>query len=387
MRAFLIAIMCIALTEPASAACCANWSEFAAWCRSQGGTPAAGARCYPASRGGGSSYDAAAALRAAELAQREAKEREANERKGKADEADQRGNEAANRGDWSGAVNQYIAALQFAPDSPEIRAHLARANEALADAGATTAILALQQRSENAIATANIQALQQKLENESAERRLNDLTVAFRRSRTAARLVAVVPLQIAGIQNALRQLNKSLSLDASQRQEWERASERATRDAKWMAASATLDLAGAVADEQIGDTETDIKEAVRLHRARRALRGHLADLQNLRGAVSKVHDAFDVIHTANTIDDETSEPEIEAIWKLGEKLKIISPTWSASKSIIDATYLIWVQADSVLRIKQINRNQDRYLAALRVLKARMEAAVKASKDLAARPQA
>jgi hypothetical protein len=80
------------------------------------------------------------------------------ERKQKADEANQRGLEASGRGDWNEAANRFMEALEFAPDSSEIRTNLERANASLADAGSAAEIVALRQRIEDSITAANIQA-------------------------------------------------------------------------------------------------------------------------------------------------------------------------------------------------------------------------------------
>ena len=304
----------------------------------------------------------------------------------KADALDRAGIEAANRGDWAAALNQSIAALQFAPDNPQIRAHIAQAKTGLLNATATSEIRALREKTEDALATADIRARREDLENRIAAQRLADMAADFRTWKkslapTRPPDAAIVPLQVAGIQNALRQLNKSMSLDASQRQEWEKASERASHEARWMAVSAVLDLVGARVDERISDTEGALAKAIRQHRARLPLRAQLADLKRLRTNVDRVHGAYDVIKATHTIDDVTSPREalLGDIWTFGERVGVITVPATAAKSLLDATYLVWVQADSVLRIKQINSNQDRYLAALRVLKVRMEAAVAASK--------
>jgi hypothetical protein len=101
------------------------------------------------------------------------RQREESERKQKAEEADQKGMEAANRGDWKAAANWYIEALGFAPNSAEIRAHLDRANTALADSGSAAEIGALRARIEDSIAAAKIQAMQQHLEDKRAAGKLN----------------------------------------------------------------------------------------------------------------------------------------------------------------------------------------------------------------------
>jgi hypothetical protein len=102
------------------------------------------------------------------------------ERKRNAGEADQKGLAAQNRGDLKGAANWFIEALRFAPESAEIRAHLDRANVALADAGSAAEILGLRQRIEDSIEAAKIEALQQNTEDERTAEQLNRMAEDFR---------------------------------------------------------------------------------------------------------------------------------------------------------------------------------------------------------------
>jgi hypothetical protein len=108
-----------------------------------------------------------------ELERREAEEAE---RKHKASEADQMGMEALNRGDHRAAVNHLLAALEFDPQNPEIRAHLDKANKALHDelddARSAAELLALRQEIEDATAAADIQAMREQLEDEVTAQQL-----------------------------------------------------------------------------------------------------------------------------------------------------------------------------------------------------------------------
>ena len=81
-----------------------------------------------------------------------------------------------------------------------------------------------------------------------------NLTPAARASDTA-----FIRLRIAGIQNALRQLNKAMSLDAFQRQEWEEESARASFEAWLMAGSLALKGVSKAVDVAI---ETNVDEII-----------------------------------------------------------------------------------------------------------------------------
>jgi len=84
----------------------------------------------------------------------------------KAADADKRGMDALDRGDFEEAVDRFIEALRFAPDSATIRAHLERANAAVADSGTARRIAALRQRIRDAIKIAEIEAARQSLEDQ-----------------------------------------------------------------------------------------------------------------------------------------------------------------------------------------------------------------------------
>ena len=105
------------------------------------------------------------------------------ERRAKADKADERGLDAAKRGYWQLAARWFVEALEFAPDSPEIRAHLDRANAELADMESAAEILALRERIEDSIAAARIEALRLRLENERAVERFTAMLARFRPPR------------------------------------------------------------------------------------------------------------------------------------------------------------------------------------------------------------
>jgi hypothetical protein len=104
------------------------------------------------------------------------RQQEEEERKRKANEADQKGIEAASQGNWRDAANHFLQALEFAPGSPLIRAHLERANQALADERADAEAAAearlLRQRIEDAVMAANIKAMREKMEVQAAVQRV-----------------------------------------------------------------------------------------------------------------------------------------------------------------------------------------------------------------------
>lgn len=342
--------------------------------------------------------------------------------------------------DYAGAVKHFKEALSYTPDDPGLQHNLLRAEQALslseADALNEKGLTAYQNRN---YATAlsyfrQAQALEPNVGVYNMNIALAQAAISYvppvraaisyvppvhaaigyrppaqavivHRAEGSAAFqarVAAVPSQsaaliqpkIAGIRDSLKQLNKAMTLDASQRKEWDAASANATQSAFTMAGSATLDLLGAHVDHKIKEADQELKRSVdllssstdtnrrdQLHSAFSALKARKTELVRLRGSIEETQGAYSG-STEGIAQSQTSKREaaLESIWSAGEKLKIIGPEGSAAKSIVDACYLVTVQAASVLRIRQLNRNQDQYLAALKVLKTRMETLVKASKQ-------
>lgn len=198
----------------------------------------------------------------------------------------------------------------------------------------------------------------------------------------------IIKREIAGIQNALRQLNKSMNLDAAQREEWEKESGEATHDAWMLAGATTLDLLSLHADSQVKTADTELQHSLdllsgtvdpnrreQLHTAFAMLKGRKDELERFRSSVETAHKAFDIHESANQKVEDSNA--FEAIWGAGDKLGVIPPAGAWAKTAMEASYLVAVQAASALGIRDLNRNSDEYLAATKVLKARMETLVKA----------
>jgi tetratricopeptide (TPR) repeat protein len=202
--------------------------------------------------------------------------------------------------------------------------------------------------------------------------------------------------EIAGVRNALQQLNKSMSLDASQREEWMHDSEMATRDAWILAGTATLDLWGAHVDHQIQSADQELKRSVdllagtvspnrreQLHTAFKILKRREDELKRLRSSIDEYQQSYGGAELANKIlegKDKKVEVALEAMWKSADKLKLLPPGAAVAKDYADLSYLVAIQAASVLRIRAINERPERYLDAIKVLKVRMEKLVKAQRD-------
>ena len=124
-----------------------------------------------------------------EQAQLLAKRSEMAEKKQKAEEADQNGLNAGNHGHWKEAAEWFIKALEFQPDSVEIRVHLDRANTALLNMENIAELVTIQDRIQNAFSIAKLEALQRKMENDWDTIRLSALLGATNHDGLESRTV------------------------------------------------------------------------------------------------------------------------------------------------------------------------------------------------------
>jgi flavin-binding protein dodecin len=359
------------------------------------------------------------------------------ERKRKADEADQKGLEASDRGDWEGASNWFVEALGFAPDSAEIHEHLDRANLGLADATSAEEMLALRQRIEDSIAAARLRAMRLRLEDQIAVQRFTAMLEHFR-SQTEASLgptpgradegtqllypvllrtvssssppakvlaqyqpkIKEIDGEIQRAQDALRRLIASNTQSEEERLEWTRESEEATVDAQDLSVSLVIDLIGARADElaKINDKE------------RAEVLNHLMNRAEEDGQRNSIHSAYGMLldrkQELERIQNELrfagkendlrikirdfsvnkdTKPTKENLWDLISQFKKVEDFAGPSKDLLDAAYTIYRQAASLDNLAMIQVNQERTLqaaAALRGYIVRLEAQKQAARSSA-----
>ena len=191
---------------------------------------------------------------------------------------------------------------------------------------------------------------------------------------------AVIQREVVGIQKALKELNKSMNLDAAQREEWEQDSAHASRDAWILAGSTTLDLIGDHIDAQIQDADAELK----LKPTNREQLGNALKTLDRKDKLEKLHSAVEAAQKSYENSDllvhadEQSDNKIELLEGIWSKYEATgaSPLWAHwLKTDLDAGYLVAVQAASVLRLADLNRNSKQYLAAVKVLRTRMEVLV------------
>lgn len=314
-------------------------------------------------------------------------------------------NEEANSdftaGNFAAAVALYQQAQQLWPEDQTIRTNLINAQAALKQSQAMSAISA----DLNSKLDASGSAANSSLDFQG----LNDPNVVDLRgtTRTSPRLLrdpnadapltfmtdapkpkpaAMPPLnltqirtRIKGIEDALRRLDASHRLDATDRAEWIKQSNDATKDAYKLGASLTLDLAGHLADDQIKAIDAKIDEGGG-DDVVNALEARKTQLEHLKDGIEKSEKVVDI---ADKTGEEESKSQLEKIYDLCEKGNLLPEGTSEAKDMIDASYAVAQQAVSVERINQLNDNADRYLGAVDALGTRMKSLVRLEKAVIA----
>jgi tetratricopeptide (TPR) repeat protein len=225
---------------------------------------------------------------------------------------------------------------------------------------------------------------------------------------------AVDPLEktrqdIKGVQKALEELQKSMAGDASQREEWEKESAKASRDAYFTAGDLALTMLGDHLDQQLkaNDEElthvddllisetSDPDRREQLELAFKALEERKDELLSAQEAVDHGADVLKIAQTATDFAHGDAEPEnpVEIAYDACKKLqdgfppevqpfvdKVTRPV-DFGRVAIDGCYEACVQAASVSRISQLNQNSESYLKAVATLSDRMKTLVKLENGL------
>jgi hypothetical protein len=369
------------------------------------------------------------------------RQQEAAQRKQWAAEADQQGLEAAAHGNWNAAANSFIKALGFAPDSQEIRAHLNRANTALADAGTAADILALRQRVEDAITAAGLESWRRKLEDDVTAQRLAVLNQSLRsqvkqdarvkdvRASTAPQYGGPRPLypiflrpispnsppakvlaknqpkiktvddEILLAQNALRRLIESNTQSEEERLEWTRASEEATIDAKKLSLDLLFDFVGAHINYLIGVSDLERADVLTrvvnrtdpensIHSAYGMLVNRKEELIVLKNQVRLGHKAVELDRRREeSSSGKNKKSDLENFWDLVSWFEKVDDLAGPSKDLVDATYTIYKQAVSFEHLAATRANQEKTLqaaAGLRRYILKLEAQKKSAAKTASR---
>ena len=349
------------------------------------------------------------------------RQREA-ERQRNAEAADQKGLEAAGRGDWREAANQFIEALRFAPESSEIKAHLERAKTALADSSTAAEILALHQRVEDAIAAANLDAFKEGVEDDLTAQRLALMSESFRGQTVSvpSRDPVVVPGAAGGRQRlypalkrpavpgtppavvlarsqpeirdvdqrirraqlALRRLIESNAHSEEERAEWVKVSEEATVEAQDLSVNLVIDLVDAHVDHlaKVRNEEgLDVLNRLLnrtpeggqkngLHAAFGMLLSRKEELERIKSEISLAGKSNDLRQKISTFDlNRGTEYSWENLWDVVNQFKKVEEFSGPYKDLLDAAYTIYKQAASFENLSAIRANQEKTLQAAATL--------------------
>ena len=383
---------------------------------------------------------AAAAAAAAEEQRQELQRQREAERQRNAEAANQQGLEAAGRGDWLEAVNQFIEALRFAPVNPEIKAHLERAQNALADSSTAAQIHALNQRIEDAIAAANFEAVKDGVEDDLIAQRLALMSESFRGQTISvpSQEPVVVPVsagarkrlypalkrpvlpgtppalvlaqsqpeirdvdqKIRRAQLALRRLIESNTQSEEQRVEWVKVSEEATVEAQDLSLNLVLDLVDAHVDHLAKVRNEEGLDVLNhllnrspeggrkssLHAAFGMLLGRKQELERIKSEIRFASKSNDLRQKISTFDlNRDTKYSRENLWDVVSQFKKVEEFSGPSKDLLDAAYTIYKQAASFENLSAIRANQEKTLQAAATLHkyiVRLEEQKRASK----RPQ-
>jgi tetratricopeptide (TPR) repeat protein len=357
----------------------------------------------PCTRGPSGPSAAEIAAQQAAAAQRQREAAAQQRRDAEATAQNNRGLDAWKEQDWATAADCFEKAVQNAPDNQTYKDNLAAANQKLKEQrDHEIAVHNMQQSIQNWAQTLSAAPSSGEMDFMSAEPARPTLEFGDPNIvepvliKASIQSLSKIQAEIQGVQEALKRLTRSTSIDANERKEWEKRSADALRDSYALGADTTANVLTAYTQRQIDAakkelwrandmlaSETDPNRREQLHTAFSALNDRKVELEQAKDAVEKAHDAVDILKKAQDItyskDQEDSESLIEKAWNVCDKLKIL-PGWaSPAKIIVDASYDIMVQAFSAQRINALDANSEQYLKALDVLSNRMKTLVKLKK--------
>ena len=113
--------------------------------------------------------------------------------------------------------------------------------------------------------------------------------------------------------------------------------------------------------------ETDHNRIEQLNIALRMLAEHKSQLEKAQDAVQVAHNVVDRIDEGVKVKEGTyNDPKnlIQNVWEICDQAKVLPPGAAPAKAMVDAAYLVAVQAVSVQQLNGINRNDEDYLRAV-----------------------
>jgi hypothetical protein len=332
------------------------------------------------------------------------------------------GNQAYRRADYATAIDLYLQALDKTPDDATIKKNLTNARAAKKKRDDEEAFRARANAASASLKGVSPDDIELKSSGESsldlkgsagsgaplAIKGHNSGSVGP--SAVAADVAAIVLIrqpdmaslqdEIKRTQEDLKQLKKSSTLDASERNEWEKEAEESMGDARLLGFNLSLDFLGAHIGHQlesangelnsnlqalssgVGAGDGDSSRRAGLHTAFAILKNRRDELQRIQGEIKLAQNLEEIREQLNTIDGKGSESTPELIYHLLDKFDSADKVGPA-KDLIDSAYTIYREATSFSLLSTFNDNADRYLEASTKLSQRMVTLVNAQKALAA----
>ena len=125
INSVILSVVALTVSSGVAVACCRNYEEFAEACRAQGGVPSKNPpTCSEAS-------SSAPSVPRGPSAEEIRKQREAKDLNEAAEDANDKGAESYQRGDWANAARYFREALEYDPENPDIRSNLNHAQRKL----------------------------------------------------------------------------------------------------------------------------------------------------------------------------------------------------------------------------------------------------------------
>lgn len=207
---------------------------------------------------------------------------------------------------------------------------------------------------------------------------------------------AVMKRTLEGMQTAIRKLDRSMSLDASQRNEMMAESEHAAVDMALLGTTGILDVVGAHVSEKQSSADAELKHAldvltnetdpgrkerlglafVALQKRRNELRSLHSSIEEYSHSIEGGRFAHDVVYGDNS---RSMEHSLEVIYSGVDQLHLVPPWLAVLKYATDAGYDVITIASNSVRTDALDANAESYLKALKTLKRRMEDAVQQNK--------
>jgi hypothetical protein len=212
----------------------------------------------------------------------------------------------------------------------------------------------------------------------------------------------------AATQVAVRRLSQTMKMDDSERREWMKQTDDATKDAwglaKGLLKDAVPDIIDARLSKQLESANSEVQRAVQLlagelepnrreqlHATIKLLDEQRKEIVNAQGIVSKAREVNGKIAAVAGLEAKGSKETVNSLENMHEFMvgmlgnetvqKALNigagygKVLSLGETILDSAYDITVDVVSIKRIGALNNNQEQYLVAIRKLSDHLQSVV------------